>query len=63
MAKSDDVDKINNTLIDCVKFEFVKREIVPFRGKKEGSGFYILWIVLLPQLNQLLRKSLNQIRN
>ena len=39
IAKSDDVDKINNTLIDCVKFEFVKKEIVSFRSKKEGSAF------------------------
>jgi superfamily II DNA or RNA helicase len=32
-ATSEDIDKINNSIIDSVRFEFVKREIVSFKGK------------------------------
>lgn len=36
-ATSDDIDKINQSIIDNVRFEFVKREIFKFRGKNENS--------------------------
>jgi superfamily II DNA or RNA helicase len=32
-ATSEDIDKINNSIIDSVRFEFVKREIISFKGK------------------------------
>jgi superfamily II DNA or RNA helicase len=32
-ASSDDIDKINNSIIDSVRFEFVKREIISYEGK------------------------------
>lgn len=36
-ATSEDIDKINQSIIDNVRFEFVKREIFPSRGKNESS--------------------------
>lgn len=32
-ATSEDIDKINSGIIDSVRFEFVKREIISFKGK------------------------------
>ena len=37
-ASSEDIDKINSGIIDSVRFEFVKREIISFKGKStEGT--------------------------
>jgi superfamily II DNA or RNA helicase len=36
-ATSEDIDKINSSIIDSVRFEFVKKEILTFKGKPEGS--------------------------
>ncbi|MGI8634090.1 MAG: hypothetical protein ACR2KZ_01675, partial [Segetibacter sp.] len=36
-ATSEDIDKINQSIIDNVRFEFVKREIFTSRGKNENS--------------------------
>lgn len=38
-ASSDDIDKINSNIIDSVRFEFVKKEILTFRGKPETPNF------------------------
>lgn len=37
IASSEDIDKINNSIIDSVRFEFVKREMLTFKGKPEGT--------------------------
>ncbi|HEY5367608.1 MAG TPA: DEAD/DEAH box helicase, partial [Hanamia sp.] len=37
-ALSEDIDKINNGLIDTVRFEFVKKDILAFKGNTEGSS-------------------------
>lgn len=37
-ATSEDVDKINSSIIDSVRFEFVKREILTFKGAPENSS-------------------------
>jgi len=37
IASSEDFDKINNSIIDNVRFEFVKREMLTFKGKPEGT--------------------------
>lgn len=37
-ATSEDIDKINSSIIDSVRFEFVKKEILTFKGKPEGSN-------------------------
>jgi superfamily II DNA or RNA helicase len=36
-ATSEDIDKINNSIIDSVRFEFVKREIISFKGKSADT--------------------------
>lgn len=36
-ASSEDIDKINSSIIDNVRFEFVKKEILTFKGNPEGS--------------------------
>lgn len=35
-ATSEDIDKINQSIIDNVRFEFVKKEIFTSRGKNEN---------------------------
>ncbi|MEO6667875.1 MAG: DEAD/DEAH box helicase family protein [Ferruginibacter sp.] len=37
-ASSDDVNKINSSIIDSVRFEFVKKEILTFKGKPKDSS-------------------------
>ncbi|HEY5464814.1 MAG TPA: DEAD/DEAH box helicase [Hanamia sp.] len=37
-ALSEDIDKINNSIIDTVRFEFVKRNILSYKGNAEGSS-------------------------
>jgi superfamily II DNA or RNA helicase len=37
-ATSEDIDKINNSIIDSVRFEFVKREIISFKGKSADTN-------------------------
>ncbi len=37
-ATSEDIDKINSSLIDNVRFEFVKREIISFKGKSTETN-------------------------
>lgn len=37
-ATSEDIDKINSSIIDSVRFEFVKKEILTFKGKPKGSN-------------------------
>jgi superfamily II DNA or RNA helicase len=37
-ATSEDIDKINNSIIDSVRFEFVKREIISFKGKSTDTS-------------------------
>ncbi len=37
-AKSVDIDSINSSIIDSIRFEFVKREILSFKGNKEGTS-------------------------
>ena len=37
-ASSEDIDKINSSIIDNVRFEFVKREMLTFKGNPEGSS-------------------------
>ena len=36
-ASSEDIDKINVSIIDNVRFEFVKKEILTFKGNPESS--------------------------
>jgi superfamily II DNA or RNA helicase len=36
-ASSEDIDKINSSIIDNVRFEFVKKEILSFKENPEGS--------------------------
>jgi hypothetical protein len=36
-ANSEDIDKINSSIIDSVRFEFVKKEILAFKGKMQNS--------------------------
>jgi superfamily II DNA or RNA helicase len=36
-ATSENIDKINNSIIDSVRFEFVKREIISFKGKSADT--------------------------
>jgi hypothetical protein len=37
-ASSDDVDKINSSIIDSVRFEFVKKRILTFKGNPDNSS-------------------------
>ena len=37
-ATSEEIDKINSSIIDSVRFEFVKKEILTFKGRPEGSS-------------------------
>ncbi len=37
-ATSEDIDKINSSIIDSVRFEFVKREIISFKGKTTDNS-------------------------
>lgn len=37
-ALSEDIDKINNSLIDMVRFEFVKRDILSYKGNTESAS-------------------------
>ncbi len=36
-ANSEDIDKINSSIIDSVRFEFVKKEMLTFKGKLQNS--------------------------
>ena len=36
-ASSEDIDKINSSIIDSVRFEFVKKKILPFKGNKDNN--------------------------
>jgi superfamily II DNA or RNA helicase len=36
-ARSEDIDKINNTIIESVRFEFVKTEVFGFKAKNQDS--------------------------
>lgn len=36
-ASSEDINKINNGIIDSVRFEFVKKKILPFKGYNDES--------------------------
>ena len=36
-ASSEDIDKINSSIIDNVRFEFVRKEVLTFKGNPEGS--------------------------
>jgi superfamily II DNA or RNA helicase len=38
LAESEDINKINNSLIDSVRFEFVKREVLSFKNLPENSS-------------------------
>lgn len=38
-AYSEDIDKINNSIIDSVRFEFLKRRILRFNDKPENTSF------------------------
>ena len=37
-ASSEDIDKINSSIIDNVRFQFVKKEILTFKGNPESSN-------------------------
>ena len=37
-ASSEDIDKINSSIIDNVRFEFVKKEMLTFKGNPENSA-------------------------
>jgi superfamily II DNA or RNA helicase len=49
-AGSEDIDKINSSIIDSVRFEFVKKEILTFKGRPENSS-------ILNTLDNLLAKE------
>lgn len=51
-ASSEDVDKINRSIIDSVRFEFVKREVLTFRGKPESLSVLNTLDNLLAQKNK-----------
>ena len=36
-ASSEDINKINSSIIDSVRFEFVKKRILPFKGNKDDN--------------------------
>ena len=38
LAKSEDIDKINNSIIDSIRFEFVKSEVLSFKNILENSS-------------------------
>jgi superfamily II DNA or RNA helicase len=48
-ASSEDIDKINSTTIDNVRFEFVKREMLTFKGNPENSSVLNTLEDLLPK--------------
>ena len=49
-ASSEDIDKINSSIIDNVRFEFVRKEILTFKGNHEGS-------IVINTLDNLLAKE------
>ena len=55
-ASSEDIDKINSSIIDSVRFEFVKKEILTFKGKGEGLSILNTLDNLLAQENQVAGK-------
>jgi superfamily II DNA or RNA helicase len=55
-ASSEDIDKINNTIIDNVRFEFVKREMLTFKGNQEGSSALNTFEDLLPKEKNVVGK-------
>jgi superfamily II DNA or RNA helicase len=50
-ATSEDIDKINNSIIDSVRFEFVKREIISFKGKSADTTILNTIDNLIPNKN------------
>lgn len=50
-AGSEDIDKINNSIIDSVRFEFVKKEILTFKGKGDDLSILNTLDNLLAQEN------------
>ena len=38
LAKSEDINQINNSIIDSIRFEFVKREVLGFKNLPENSS-------------------------
>lgn len=55
-ASSEDIDKINSSIIDSVRFEFVKKEILTFKGKADGLSILNTLDNLLGQENQVAGK-------
>jgi superfamily II DNA or RNA helicase len=55
-ANSEDIDKINSSVIDSIRFEFVKKEILTFKGKAENS-------LVLNTVDNLLNQQKYKIEN
>lgn len=52
LAESEDINKINNSIIDSIRFEFVKREVLSFKSLPENSS-------ILNTMGQLLAHQKN----
>jgi predicted nucleotidyltransferase len=48
-ASSEDINKINSNIIDSVRFEFVKKKILPFKGHNDESSILNTSDTLLDQ--------------
>lgn len=55
-ASSEDINKINSSIIDNVRFEFVKREMLTFKGNPEGSSALNTLEDLLPKEKNVVGK-------
>ena len=55
-ASSEDIDKINGSIIDNVRFEFVKREMLTFKGNPEGSSALNTFEDLIPKEKNVVGK-------
>ncbi|MGN6339331.1 MAG: hypothetical protein ACTHML_00050 [Ginsengibacter sp.] len=53
---SEDIDKINSSIVDSVRFEFAKREILTFKGNPEGSSVLNTFEDLLPKEKNVVGK-------
>jgi superfamily II DNA or RNA helicase len=62
-ASSEDIDKINSGIIDSVRFEFVKKRILPYKGHYDESSILHTSDVLLdqPLLKEMFKSDKNLI--
>jgi hypothetical protein len=59
MASSEDINKINSSIIDSVRFEFVKKKILPFKRHNDESSILNTSDVLLnqPSLKEMFKSD------